>query len=172
MACILDRMDPGTAYLLKIRLHGHQSRENFTFRTEEVIDSDRTNFKDFIDHIREKYPWGVNEFVTMNYFDPVNRNYPQVCSDQSMLEMFDKNMTSKEISMLIQIHKNNEQAIVLPLADWPTPKKVVSGAEPNAVNIHEVPCTPSLAMPSQATISQPSSSTQPVVDMYLENLFE
>uniref|UniRef100_A0A0D9YS99 Uncharacterized protein n=1 Tax=Oryza glumipatula TaxID=40148 RepID=A0A0D9YS99_9ORYZ len=50
------RIDPGTAYLLKIRLHGHHSRENFTYKIEEVVDSGRTNFKDFIDDIREKYP--------------------------------------------------------------------------------------------------------------------
>lgn len=56
VACIVYRIDPGTAYLLKIRLHGHHSRENFTYKIEEVVDSGRTNFKDFTDDIREKYP--------------------------------------------------------------------------------------------------------------------
>lgn len=56
VACIVYRMDPGTTYLLKIRLQGHHSRENFTYKIEEVVDSGRTNFKDFTDDIREKYP--------------------------------------------------------------------------------------------------------------------
>ena len=136
-----------------------------------MVDSDRTNFKDFIDDIREKYPWGVNEFITVNYYDSVNKNYPQVCSDQCMPEMFVKNATTKEISMLIQVHSNNEPVVALPLADWPTPEKIASGTVHNAADIHEVPSTPSLAVPSQATISQPSSSTQ-LVDKYLANPFK
>uniref|UniRef100_A0A0A8ZFI1 Uncharacterized protein n=1 Tax=Arundo donax TaxID=35708 RepID=A0A0A8ZFI1_ARUDO len=53
----LFRMDASTTWLLHIKLTSKKIREGYSgFWVDWIIDSDTTNFKEFMDDISKKYP--------------------------------------------------------------------------------------------------------------------
>ncbi|CAD6250084.1 unnamed protein product [Miscanthus lutarioriparius] len=97
-------MDPKSTYLLKIRLTGNpkKRRKEFScFHITKVVDSDLCNFKDLVETIVDAYPHGYNEIVSVFYYDEVQKNFPQVTTDQELLAMFNKHVDSKEVRMTI-----------------------------------------------------------------------
>ena len=74
-------MDASSSYLLKIRIIGNPKkvRKDVTcFLLEKVVDSDTTNFKDFIESIVNQYPPGYQEVVHVHYFWPLIISLVQV----------------------------------------------------------------------------------------------
>lgn len=120
------------------------------FCADKVLDSDTVNHRDFIDDFGKQYPWSHNELLKMYYVDDCT--YHQVSSDQDMVQMFAKFSTTKQIDIVMHFHGVDENPQLPPI-----PPKTSVG----------VPCTPSLAIPSQAALSQPSSSTQPSKHSYV-----
>ncbi|OEL25562.1 hypothetical protein BAE44_0013419 [Dichanthelium oligosanthes] len=61
-----EGMDPKSSYFLEIKPYGNpkKSRKEFDcFVVDKVLDSDRTNLKDFVDWLEEKYPLGYGEIA-------------------------------------------------------------------------------------------------------------
>jgi len=72
-------MDASSSYLLKIRIIGNPKkvRKDVTcFLFEKVVDSDTTNFKDFIESIVNQYPPGYQEVVHVHYYDSYLAAFP------------------------------------------------------------------------------------------------
>jgi hypothetical protein len=91
-------MDPMSSYFLDIRLIGNRKkmRKEFNcFRFDKVIDSDITNFKDFIESIVDQYPPGYLEVPHVQYRDCVESIFPEVKTDQDLQLMFDKHKQTK-----------------------------------------------------------------------------
>ncbi|KQK21297.1 hypothetical protein BRADI_1g60045v3 [Brachypodium distachyon] len=117
-----------------------------------VVDSNTTNYKDFVSEIGEKYRWCMNETIMLNYFDESNRTIPELSSDQDMVAMFAKFGTTKTIAMLIMVHDVN---VAPDKPEWPIEEGVSV----------DIPCTSSLPSappkPPQETSSQRNSGTHP-----------
>jgi hypothetical protein len=84
----VHQMDPNSSYLLKIKLFGNHKcirKEISYFCFENVVDSDTTNFKDFVDEIVDKFPPGFIDVVTVQYYDDDDvKLFPQVKTDQEL----------------------------------------------------------------------------------------
>ena len=149
-------MDPKSTYLLKIRLTGNpkKRRKEFScFHITKVVDSDLCNFKDLVETIVDAYPHGYNEIVSVFYYDEVQKNFPQVTTDQELLAMFNKHVDSKEVRMTIT---------------YSEPTDVVSIPESYTqqnVEVLDIPSTPSVACPILAAASQ---STMPTTSNPIE----
>lgn len=61
---LIHRMDPNSSYLLEIRLFGNPEKTLFCFVIEKVLDSDTTNFKDFVEWMVDKYMPSVSRSWT------------------------------------------------------------------------------------------------------------
>uniref|UniRef100_A0A0E0QWV9 SWIM-type domain-containing protein n=1 Tax=Oryza rufipogon TaxID=4529 RepID=A0A0E0QWV9_ORYRU len=112
------------------------------------IDADVTNFKDFLGDICEKYPWGLNETVSLHYIHASSKELIPICKDQDLTTMFECFHHSKRGKVVITLGNqiNLFQAIVL--------------------------CTPSLSVPSQTFFTLEGSTSQASKsDAYLENPF-
>jgi hypothetical protein len=97
-------MDPNSSYLLKIKLFGNPKcarKEISYFCFEKVVDSDTTNFKDFIDEIVDKFPPGFNNVATIQYYDDDVKLFPQVKTDQELQAMFVKHAKTKVVNMCV-----------------------------------------------------------------------
>jgi len=60
---LIHRMDPNSSYLLEIRLFGNPKKTRkdcSSFVIEKVLDSDTTNFKDFVEWMVDKHPPSVS----------------------------------------------------------------------------------------------------------------
>ena len=66
-----------------------------------VVDSDRTNYKDLIESVVEKYPRGYMEVAHVQYYDEALKTFPEIKSDQDLMCMFSKHYKSKVIIMFI-----------------------------------------------------------------------
>ena len=66
-----------------------------------VVDSDRTNFSDFVESVVEKYPPGYMEVAHVQYYDEALKTFPEVKSDQELMFMFSKHCKTKVIIMFI-----------------------------------------------------------------------
>ena len=66
-----------------------------------VVDSDRTNFNDFVESVVEKYPPGYMEVAHVQYYDEALKIFPEIKSDQNLMRMFSKHYKSKVIIMFI-----------------------------------------------------------------------
>ena len=91
-------------YLLKIHLLGNHKKARkdvkcFTF--EMVVDSDLSNYKDFIESVTDKYPAGYLEVAHVQYYDVVLRNFPEVKSDHDLMSMFDIHCKEKVVQMFV-----------------------------------------------------------------------
>ena len=113
-------MDASSSYLLKIRIIGNPKkvRKDVTcFRFEKVVDSDTTNFKDFIESIVNQYPPGYQEVVHVHYYDSYLAAFPEVKTDQELLSMFQKHTENKVVDMAITYNDPLEPYI--PITKWP-----------------------------------------------------
>ncbi|KAF0901256.1 hypothetical protein E2562_038830 [Oryza meyeriana var. granulata] len=61
-----DRMDPYSTFILTVRIMRKGNRFEGAWVSEWPIDFDTTNFKDFVDDISDKYPWGIDETVKVH----------------------------------------------------------------------------------------------------------
>ena len=73
----------------------YKTTVNITFFEEKV------NYGDFIDDFGKQYPWSYNELLKMYYV--VDCSYHQDCSDQDMVEIFEKNSATKQIDIVMHI---------------------------------------------------------------------
>ena len=97
-------MDSASCYLLKIHLLGNHKKARkdvkcFTF--EMVVDSDLSNYKDFIESVTDKYPAGYLEVAHVQYYDVVLENFPEVKSDHDLMSMFDIHYKEKVVQMFV-----------------------------------------------------------------------
>uniref|UniRef100_A0A0D3EXK8 PB1 domain-containing protein n=1 Tax=Oryza barthii TaxID=65489 RepID=A0A0D3EXK8_9ORYZ len=138
---IQDGVDPYSTYVLTVRIIRAGSRFEGAWVFDWTIDSDTTNFKDFVDDICEKYPWGIDETVTVQYLDSGLNLFCTISSDNdlmTMLKCFGQNKTG---DVFITINGSSDESIIGKL------------------------CTPSVPIPSQACISQ--ISNEPLEDVQI-----
>jgi len=127
------------------------------FGFNKVIDSDTTNFKELVDEIVDKFPCGYGDVVKLFYFCADSKSNIEIHSDQDLMNMFAKHMTSKCHHMSIAYHKPDVDPPKIPLWD----------------NV-EMPCTPSMSAPSYVEPSKATQSgtvTKPDYDMVEDNKF-
>ena len=66
-----------------------------------VVDSNRTNFKDLVESVVEKYPPGYMEVAHIQYYDEALKTFPEIKSDHELMCMFSKHRKRKVIIMFI-----------------------------------------------------------------------
>ena len=89
-------MDPKTSFFLDIQLFGNNTRvEGGWYSFSKVVDSDYTNFKDFVDDILHSYPSGYNDVVKLFYL--ADESHVEIRTDQDLLAMFAKHESSRVI---------------------------------------------------------------------------
>jgi hypothetical protein len=66
-----------------------------------VADSDRTNYKDLVELVVEKYSPVYMEVAHVQYYDEALKTFPEVKTDQELISMFSKHCKSKVIIMFI-----------------------------------------------------------------------
>jgi hypothetical protein len=81
-----------------------------------VVDSDLSNYKDFIDSITKKYPPGYLEVSHVQYYDNVLKNFPEVKSDQDLMSMFDVHSKEKVVEMFVTYCDPSEK--FEPITEW------------------------------------------------------
>jgi hypothetical protein len=89
---------------LEIKLLGNRKtcrKDCKCFCIDMVVDSDRTNFSDFVESVVNKYPPGYMEVPHVQYYDEVLQKFPEIKSDQDMMCMFSKHSKSKVIFIFI-----------------------------------------------------------------------
>ena len=112
-------MDSASCYLLKIHLLGNRKKARkdlkcFTF--EMVVDSDLSNYKDFIESVTDKYAAGYLEVAHVQYYDVVLRNFPEVKSDHDLMSMFDIHCKEKVVQMFVSYCDPSET--FEPITEW------------------------------------------------------
>ena len=98
------RLDTNTSYLLKIKLLGNRKKvrkDVKCFSFDMVVDSDLSNYMDFVESIVDKYPPGYLEVAHIQYYDHVLKTFPKVNSDQDLMYMFDMHNKEKVVDMFI-----------------------------------------------------------------------
>jgi hypothetical protein len=80
--------------------------------------------------------------VLIFYYDEIKKSFPQVTTDQELLEMFSKHVEKKVIGMTIAY---TDPADTMPISECYTLENS---------DVLDIPCTPSMACPSLATASQ------------------
>ncbi|EEC71989.1 hypothetical protein OsI_04840 [Oryza sativa Indica Group] len=135
---IQDGMDPYSTYVLTVRIIRAGSRFEGAWVFDWTIDSDTTNFKDFVDDICEKYPWGIDETVTVQYLDSGLNLFCTISSNNDLMTIFKCFGQNKTGDVFITINGSSDESIIGKL------------------------CTPSVPIPSQACISQ--ISNEPLED--------
>ncbi|WVZ79951.1 hypothetical protein U9M48_027473 [Paspalum notatum var. saurae] len=147
-------MDPKTSFNLEFRIFTTKSRFPWFLHTE-VVDSNTINYKDLLDEIMRKYPCSYGEVVKMYYYCAESKSNIEVCCDQDLLNMFQKNASNKTCHISIAHYDPSTNPLAIPLWD-------VTYA--NAV---EIPCTSSMPAPTQSSDElrqQPEDD-----DKYLQN---
>ncbi|KAJ1286913.1 hypothetical protein BS78_03G389100 [Paspalum vaginatum] len=137
-------MDPKTSFNLEFRIFATKSRFPWFLHTK-VVDSDTMNYKDLLDEIMRKYPCSYGEVVKMYYYCAESKSNIEVCCDQDLVNMFQKNASTKTLL----IHQ------AIPLWDVTYAKAV------------EIPCTSSMPAPTQSS-DEPSQQPKDD-DKYLQN---
>jgi len=66
-----------------------------------VVDSDLSNYKDFIESVTDKYPPGYLEVAHVQYYDVVLKNFSEVKSDHDLMSMFDIHCKEKVVQMFV-----------------------------------------------------------------------
>ena len=154
------RNDIETSLNLEIRIISPTIRGPW-YGINKVVDSDITNFKDLVDEILDQFPCGYGDVVKLFYFCADSKSNIQIHSDQELMHMFAKHMSSKCCCMSIAYHKPDVDPPEIPLWD----------------NV-DIPCTPSMLAPSYVEPSkatQTGTATEPDDDMvdaedtYLKN---
>jgi hypothetical protein len=95
-------MDPETSFPLKIRMVGNTFRPEFVaYSLTKVVDSDTTNFKDFLDDVLKSHPSGYNEVVQVFFYFALVKQHREIKTDQDMVAMFNRHADSKVIHISI-----------------------------------------------------------------------
>jgi hypothetical protein len=142
------RNDIKTSFNLEIRIISPNMRGPW-YGINKVVDSDIRNFKDLVDEILDQFPCGYGDVVKLFYFCADSKSNIQIHSDQDLMHMFAKRMSSKCCCMSIAYHKPDVDPPEIPLWD--------------DVDIPRTPSTPSYVEPSKAT--QTGTATEPDDDM-------
>ena len=89
-----------TNFLLDIKLISNYKKirkDVKCWNFEMVVDSEKTNYKDFIQSVVDKYSSGYLEVPHVQYYDDVLRTFPEIKSNQDLLTMFDMNNKKKVV---------------------------------------------------------------------------
>lgn len=168
-----EGMDPKTSFYLEMRLFGNNSRADCSwYSCSTVVDSDTTNFKDFVDDILHTYPCVPTEVVKLYYFCDESNSHVQVCTDQDLVAMFAKHDATKTIRLSIGYFDVSKPDV--PIPDWSSSSKPAVGeASKSTLNAASETITAD-CVPSAITVGQTSSQpTEPsqneAADTYLMN---
>ena len=108
-------MDLKTSFFLDIRLFGNNTRvEGGWYSSSKVVDSDYTNFKDFVDDILHSYPSGYNDVVKLFYL--ADESHVEIRTNQDLLAMFAKHESSRVIHISIGYFDTRKPHV--PIPDW------------------------------------------------------
>jgi len=142
-------MDLKTSYNLKIRIISSKSRAR-CFSINKVVDADITNFKYFVDEILDKYLCSYGDVAKVFYFYANSKTNIEISCDQELVQMFGKHKDTKCCLGLVVYFSPDSEPPSIPSWDSSTEGSV------------QIPCTPSLAAPSQIDPGQTSTSvTEP-----------
>jgi hypothetical protein len=141
---VICRMDAASSFNLEIRIIGHNTRARW-FSFDKVVDADTTNFRDLVEGVVDKYAPRYGDLVKMSYFCLASKVNVPVCSDQDLLEMFEKHKASKCCYITFAYH--NPSTDPPPIPNWDL------GSTSQSV---ELPFTPSLPCPSNPQPGQPT----------------
>ena len=81
-----------------------------------VVDSEKTNYKDFIQSVVDKYPPVYLEVPHVQYYDDVLRTFSEVKSNQDLLTMFDMHYKKKVVVLFIAYCDPSES--FQPISEW------------------------------------------------------
>ena len=82
-----------------------------------IVDSGTTNFKDLVAEIVDKYPCGYGEVVKLFYYCAHTKSNIQVNSNQDLVDMFAKQVSSKTCCVSIAYHLPSSKVPNIPLWD-------------------------------------------------------
>ncbi|PUZ67825.1 hypothetical protein GQ55_3G465000 [Panicum hallii var. hallii] len=125
----------------------------------KVVDVDTTNFKDLVEKIEDKYPCGYGDVVKLFYYAADTKSNIEVTSDQELLDMFDKHISTKKYYLSIAYHAPSVEPPPIPVSD----------------DCVDFPCTPSIPVPlaidgSHSHFTQTLACSEiNVEDNFLEN---
>ena len=108
-----------TNFLLDIKLISNYKKirkDVKCWNFEMVVDSEKTNYKDFIQSVVDKYPPGYLEVSHVQYYDDVLRTFPEVKSNQDLLTMFDMHHKKKDVVLFIVYCDPSES--FQPISEW------------------------------------------------------
>ena len=137
-----------TSFNIEIRIICPTMR-GLWYGINKVVDSDTIIFKDLVDKIVDEFSCGYGDVVKLFYFCADSKSNIQIHSNQDLMHMFTKHMSSKCCCMLIAYHKPDADPPEIPLWD----------------NV-DIPCTPSMSTPGYV---EPSKGTQTVTATELDN---
>ncbi|KAK3137518.1 hypothetical protein QOZ80_5BG0453370 [Eleusine coracana subsp. coracana] len=104
-----EGMDQETSFLVNIRIVANNTRSRWYF-IDKVVDSDTTNFKDFIDEILDKYPCDYGDIVKLYYYCFDTKSSIPISTDQDLVDVFAKHVDSKVICMYLSYQNPNCEA--------------------------------------------------------------
>lgn len=93
-----------TNFFLKIKLIGNRKnirKDVKCWNFEMVVDSDKSNYMDFIESVVDKYPPGYLEVAQVQYYNAVLKTFPEVNLDQDLMHMFEVHSNEKVVQMFI-----------------------------------------------------------------------
>ncbi len=88
-------MDPYSTFIFIVRIIRAGNRFGCAWVFDWPIDSNTTNFNDFVGDICEKYTWGIDETVIMRYLDSALNLFRTISFDKDLMTMFKCNNTRK-----------------------------------------------------------------------------
>jgi len=83
------------------------------FSFDMVVDSDRTNFKDLVESVVEKYPLGYMEGAHIQYYDAALKTFPEINSDHELMYMFSKHRKRRVIIMFITYRGSSDPFVLV-----------------------------------------------------------
>jgi hypothetical protein len=108
-------MDPEMSFLLKIRLFGNTFRLEFVaYSLTKVVDSNATNFIDFLDDVLKSHPSGYNEVVQVFYYFVPEKQHLEIKIDQDLVAMFNRHVDSKVIHISIAYNSPTRDPAPIP----------------------------------------------------------
>jgi len=90
----IRRNDIETSFNLEIKIISPTMRGPW-YGINKVVDSDTINLKDLIDEIVDEFPCRYDDVVKLFYFCADSKSNIQIHSDQDLMHMFVKHMSSK-----------------------------------------------------------------------------
>ena len=118
MSIYTDRMSDSN-YLLDIKLIGNRKntrKDVKCWNFEMVVDSEKTNYKDLIQLVVDKYPPVYLEVPHVQYYDDFLKTFPEVKSNQDVLTMFDMHHKRKAVVLFISYCRPSES--FQPISEW------------------------------------------------------